>query len=122
MVRRAPVLIACYASLTLVVPSTGMLAQGNNNPPAAQAAPNVITVWKVGSPWNGDVPDTAVPPSLDLAARHLGYVIKIQSFPSRSFASAFFRAFEADRPPDVLAFDNDPSSMAAPRRMARCRV
>jgi len=107
MLRRAPALIGCCGSLILVVLSTSMLALGDNNPPTAQAEPNVITVWKVGSPWNGDVPDTAVPPSLDLAARHLGYVIKIQSFPSRSFASAFFRAFEANRPPDVLTFDND---------------
>jgi hypothetical protein len=115
MFGRVSALVSCCASLILALPSTSMLGRssggkqsslGGTNP-AAQAERNVITVWKVGSPWNGDVPDTAVPPSLDLAARHLGYVVKIQSFPSRSFASAFFRAFEANNPPDVLAFEND---------------
>jgi len=116
MFGRVAALIGYCALLILVVLSTSMLARGNRdrqssiadaNPPAAQEEPEVITVWKVGSPWTGDIPDTAVPPRLDLAARHLGYFIKIQSFPARSFASAFFRTFEANQPPDVLAFDND---------------
>jgi len=116
MFGRVPAFIGYCALLILVVLSTSMYARtnrekrsslGGTNPSAAQAEPNVIIVWKVGSPWLGDTPDTAVPPVLDLAARHLGYTIKIQSFPPRGFASVFFRAFEANRPPDVLAFDND---------------
>jgi hypothetical protein len=116
MFRRVPAFIGYCASLILVVLSTIMFARSNwekqsspssTNSPAAQAEPKVITVWKVGDPWLGDTPDTAVPPVLDLAGRHLGCAIKIQSFPPRGFASVFFRAFEANRPPDVLAFDND---------------
>lgn len=116
MFGRVPAPIGYCALLILVVLFTSMLARSNRekqsslggtNPQAAQAEPKVITVWKVGDPWLGDTPDTAVPPVLDLAARHLGYTIKIQSFPPSSFASVFFSAFEANRPPDVLAFNND---------------
>ena len=115
MFARTTTLVGYCASLILVVLSTSMPARsrrgkqsspGDTNAPPAQAEAHVITVWKVGSPWTGDTPDTAVSPRLDLAARHLGYSIKIQAFPARSFASALFRAFEANRPPDVLAFDN----------------
>ncbi len=115
MFGRVLAFIGYGAWLILFALSTSMFARsnpekqsspGDTHPAAAQAGPKVIAVWKVGSPWLGDTPDTAVPAVLDLAARHLGYTIKIQSLPARVFASVFLRAFEAKRPPDVLAFDN----------------
>jgi hypothetical protein len=71
-------------------------------PPGAK----VITVWKVGSPYNGLIPDTAVPPSLERSAWNLGYGLKVEGFPIQGFASRFFRAFEDHQAPDVLVFDN----------------
>ena len=89
MFGRVVVLIRYWVLLIVIFLLTGMFARGNRdkqtspgdtNPQAAQGESKVITVWKVGSPWSGDIPDTAVPPSLDLIARHLGYVLKIHRF------------------------------------------
>ncbi len=74
--------------------------------PAAQPETKLITVWKAGDPESDEIPNAAVPPSLEASATQLGYGLKVQAFPARGFASAFFRAFENHQPPDILIFGN----------------
>jgi hypothetical protein len=90
----------------LVTPA--ILAQNsasNESRPAPQSGAKVIRIWKVGDPYSGGTPDTAVPPSLELAAEQLGYELRVEAFPTRGFASLFFRAFENHQPPDILVFN-----------------
>jgi hypothetical protein len=65
-----------------------------------------ITIWKVGSPYREDAPDTAVPSDLALSAEELGYTLKMESFPARGFAQSFFEAFAKNQEPDILVIDN----------------
>jgi hypothetical protein len=46
-----------------------------------------IVVWRVGSPYDTNVPDTTVPLDLQLGATQIGHKINIQSFPAKGFAS-----------------------------------
>jgi hypothetical protein len=73
---------------------------------AVQPDTKLITVWKVGDPWRGTVPDTAVPTALDSSARRLGYGLRVEAFPIQGFSSRFFHAFEAHQVPDILVFNN----------------
>jgi hypothetical protein len=91
----------------LVTPA--ILAQNsasNESRPAPQSGAKMIRIWKVGDPYSGGTPDTAVPPSLELAAGQLGYELRVEAFPIRGFASLFFRAFENHQPPDILVFNH----------------
>ena len=86
-------------------------APREGNPSASNPAPlppgtKVISVWKVGNPYSGLIPDTAVPPSLERSAAKLGYALRVEGFPIQGFASRFFRAFEDHQAPDILVFDN----------------
>jgi len=93
--------------LFLVTPCVlAQISASSPNPAAPQGGTKAITVWKVGDPYRGGTPDTAVPPSLELAAEKLGYGLRVEAFPIRGFASLFFRAFENHQPPDILVFNN----------------
>ena len=95
--------------MVLLVVTPGVIAQNSASSPhrpAPQGGAKVITVWKVGDPYTGGTPDTAVPPSLELAAEKLGYGLRAEAFPIQGFASLFFRAFENHQPPDILVFNN----------------
>jgi hypothetical protein len=65
-----------------------------------------IVVWKVGSPFSNETPDSKVPPDLELKAEQMGMRLQIKSFPAKGFAQAFFAAFAQDEEPDVVATDN----------------
>ena len=73
---------------------------------APQGGSKAITIWRVGDPWMGSAPDTAVPPSLELSAKKLGYGLRVEAFPIQGFASLFFRAFQDHQSPDILVFNN----------------
>jgi hypothetical protein len=76
------------------------------NPSQPELAPEEIIVWKVGSPYEGDTPGTAVPPELEQAAEKMGLKLTVQAFPAMGFAQRFFEAFKNGQEPDVLATDN----------------
>ncbi len=109
MTRHAPTQARAVALMVLFVVTPGVIAQNSASSPrrpAPQGGAKVITVWKVGDPYTGATPDTAVPPSLELAAEKLGYGLRAEAFPIQGFASLFFRAFENHQPPDILVFNN----------------
>jgi len=109
MTRHGPTQARAVALMVLFVVTPGIIAQSSassQHRPAPQGGAKVITVWKVGDPYTGTTPDTAVPPSLELAAEKLGYGLRAEAFPIQGFASLFFRAFENDQPPDILVFNN----------------
>ena len=92
--------IALWVSL---VAGLSVLAQ--NQASTASSSGDII-VWRVGSPWDGDTPDTTVPLDLQLKAEAIGRRIRIASFGAKGFAQTLFDAFEKHQEPDVLAFDN----------------
>jgi hypothetical protein len=105
MTRHAPAQARAVALTVLFLVIPRVLAQSSGSSPnqaAPQGVTKAITVWKVGDPWTGGTPDTAVPPSLELAAEKLGYGLRVEAFPIQGFASVFFRAFENHQPPDIL--------------------
>jgi hypothetical protein len=65
-----------------------------------------IVVWRVGSPYADDTPDTAIPPELKHRAQLQGKRLTMKAYPARGFAQLFFNAFEAHREPDILTFTN----------------
>jgi len=65
-----------------------------------------ILIWKVGSPYRGDVPDATVPVDLQEAAQKLGHQIAMETYPAEGFALRFTNAIKRKAEPDVLAFDN----------------
>lgn len=78
-------------------------------PPPAPASPEVdstLTVWRVGSPHNGDTPPASVPTDLEIAAKDLGYSFQVRSFPAQGFHVTFSEAVAANTVPDILSFDN----------------
>jgi hypothetical protein len=65
-----------------------------------------IRVWKVGSPHEGDTPDSTPPFDLQKEAKTLGYFLIVKGYPAKGFADKFFDAFEKNEEPDVLAINN----------------
>lgn len=65
-----------------------------------------IRVWKVGSPHQGDTPDTAVPLAIGQDATRRGVRMSVEAFPAKGFAATFFDAVMRRSAPDVLVFDN----------------
>jgi hypothetical protein len=88
--------------LTLLSASVVTIAQQ----PASNSAEGQIVVWRVGSPYVGDTPDTTAPLDLKLKAEELGSPMHIESFPAKGFAQVFFDAIEAHHEPDIITFDN----------------
>lgn len=67
---------------------------------------NAITIWKVGSPYTGDIPDARLPAALAGEAATRGWTLQIKSFPAQGFAERFAAAIRAQSTPDVVVFDN----------------
>jgi hypothetical protein len=65
-----------------------------------------IVVWKVGSPYGTDAPDTATPQELAWEAESIGTSLRIVGLPAKGFAERFFRAIETGDEPDILVIDN----------------
>jgi TIR domain-containing protein len=74
----------------------------NNNAEALQS----IDVWKVGSPHEGDTPDSTPPFDLQKAAKKMGFKLNVEGFPAKGFAAKFFAALEKHEEPDILVIDN----------------
>ena len=94
------------AFLCLLVPIALTAEQHNPNPPELRPEERLITVWKVGSPYQGDTPDTTIPPDLEQAAEKMGLKIMVNAFPAVGFAQQFFEAFKKGQEPNVLAINN----------------
>jgi hypothetical protein len=78
--------------------------QAGQNSAAPASAGETITVWKVGSPYTEDTPDSTIPPDLEAQAEKLGMQLSVKAFPATGFAQALFDAFDSGEEPDVLAF------------------
>ncbi len=85
----------------------GAHAQQPPLPDSARCSPQarVITVWKVGSPYENGLPDKAISEDLKLRVKSLGCAIRVEVFPAVGFANRFFAAFERHQEPDVLAVE-----------------
>jgi len=66
----------------------------------------VITVWKIGSPYENGLPDKAISADLKLRTESLGCAIRVEVFPAVGFADQFFAAFEKHQEPDILVVEN----------------
>ena len=109
MASRARVLsysVWSLAFLCLLVPIVLTAEQNNPNPPKLRPEEGLIIVWKVGSPYHGDTPDTTIPPDLEQTAEKMGLKITVRAFPAVGFARQFFEAFKKGQEPDVLAINN----------------
>jgi hypothetical protein len=65
-----------------------------------------ILVWKVGSPHEGDIPDTTPPFELQRESKKMGFQLSVEGFPAKGFAAKFFEAVEKHEEPDILVIDN----------------
>ena len=87
-----------------------VLYGGFIEPVGAQATPkpggNLIRVWTVGSPWRGDLPQSAVPAELQRQAESLGYTIEVETFRAEGFAAKFRQALQEHNEPEILTYDN----------------
>jgi hypothetical protein len=97
---------ALLASTALLTPCAESRQRPVSSNMATGSAGKAITVWKVGSPFGGDTPDTTIPANLELSAEESGYQLRIESFSARGFAETFLNAFGNNREPDILVIDN----------------
>jgi PEGA domain-containing protein len=70
---------------------------------------SLITIWRVGSPHDGNVPQAMLPADLDAFIKGRGFRTRIQSFSNKEFAVAFRKVFAevgGANVPDVIAGDN----------------
>jgi hypothetical protein len=65
------------AATAVLTPSAESQQRPGSSTTASPSAEKVITVWKVGSPHSGDMPDATVPPDLESSAEELGYKLSI---------------------------------------------
>ncbi len=99
--HRVPVSVWALAILL----AAAALAQPQTRPMVwPQSRP--IVVWKVGSPYEGETPDTATPPELTREARAIGTSLVVVGLPALGFAARFFQAFETGDEPDILVINN----------------
>ena len=77
--------------------------KGERVQPAGQ---DMVLIWKVGSPYDGDTPENIIPFDLQLLARKTGHKLRMETFPAKGFAQKFFDAVLENKEPDILAFDN----------------
>ena len=67
----------------------------------------MITIWKVGSPHTGSVPDGSPPPNLASVADRLGAKLRVRALSAREFVdSVFLTSVSKVDQPDILAIDN----------------
>src|ERR1044072_5343406 len=67
---------------------------------------NVIHVWIIGSPLNGELPREVVPPQLSRRAESLGYKIEVESLRASGFAARVRLAVQDHHEPEILSFSN----------------
>lgn len=65
-----------------------------------------ITIWKVGSPYTGEIPHTRMPAALAGDAARRGWSLHLAAFPAQGFAARFAAAARSGSAPDVVVFDN----------------
>lgn len=94
------------AFLCLLVPIVLTGQQDDPTPTELSPEERLITVWKVGDPYQGETPDTKISPDLQQSAEKMGLTIIVKAFPAVGFAQRFFDAFEKGQEPDVVAIDN----------------
>jgi hypothetical protein len=97
---------ALLAATAVLTPSAQSQQQPRSSAAASLPAGEVITVWKVGSPFSGDAPGTSIPADLESRAEELGYKLRIESFSAKGFAQTFLDAFANNQEPDILVIDN----------------
>ena len=109
LLRRVPVVVVAG----LLVLSTALFAQ--NTPPnsysvrslpSSQPDGKIITVWKVGRPYENGLPSKTISPGLKRGAEALGYEIRVETFSAVNFPDEFFAAFQKNQEPDILAVQN----------------
>jgi hypothetical protein len=61
--------------------------------------PKSIVVWKVGSPYSKEVPDTKIPLDLQEQANKMGYQLSVVGLPARGFAEKLFKLMETSESP-----------------------
>lgn len=93
--------------LFLSLNSFGVAALGQSQPVTQEKTrPQVIRVWKVGSPHRGDVPDSVVPADLKEKAATLDCHLEVRAMPARDLSGLFSNALATNDEPDILVFDN----------------
>ena len=65
-----------------------------------------LRVWKIGSPYDGDIPPATIPSVLREDLRNRNIDVELQTFPAKGFAQLFAEAVQRNAAPDILAFDN----------------
>ena len=99
--HRAPVFVLALA--VLLCAAAHLWSQSR---PVVSPQSRPVVVWKVGSPHEGETPDTATPPELTREAKAIGTSLLVVGMPARGFAERFFQAFEAGDEPDILVINN----------------
>ncbi|GEM_PF-1578871 len=74
--------------------------------PTRETASDVIQIWKVGSPYEGDTPSNVIPVDIRILAENKGYRVEMDAFPAQGFEQVFFDALMQNREPDILVFNN----------------
>lgn len=105
--RLSRFLLGAALVVSIVPLPPGAHAQQPPLPDSARCSPQarVITVWKVGSPYENGLPDKVISADLKLRANSLGCAIGVEVFPAVGFGDRFFAAFERHQEPDVLAVE-----------------
>lgn len=93
--------------LLLSLNSFGVAALGQSQPATQEkTGPQVIRVWRVGSPHRGDVPYGLVPEGLKEKAAKLNCQLVIRDMPARDLSGSFSNAVATNDEPDILVIDN----------------
>lgn len=66
----------------------------------------IIQIWKVGDPHDGDTPPKTIPNSINALFRQENYLIEVTTFPAKNFDQIFLNAFNNNMAPDILVFNN----------------
>jgi hypothetical protein len=74
--------------------------------PHARRQPDVIRVWRIGSPYLGDTPGTAVPSRVANALQNTSAKLHVEAMPAADLAPRLSAAIESGSAPDVLVIDN----------------
>ena len=74
--------------------------------PHARRQPDVIRVWRIGSPYAGDTPGTAVATRVATALQNGSAELQVEAMPAADLAPRLSSAIDTGSPPDVLVIDN----------------
>jgi Trypsin-like peptidase domain len=81
----------------------GEMQSANQDPSVAN---HVITIWKIGSPYDGGIPDATVPPNLGSLARKNGLEFAVTALSARDLYNKFNDAVLRHEEPDILSIIN----------------